>query len=517
MSDTEDSRAASLGRKRRQNPDVVQSAHDAEKRRKLDDNANYVALDSDDNGESVSEDRESGELSDGGSAAATAPDGDENTEIPQNDPSTPEQFDKNPSTAPNASTSLGGIDVEAIYPTSFQQFVRAQLKRGDFNSVEAVIDEHRQKKKNKPHFKNACEFAQNWKDGYQTNLSDYAYKDLQRLLKDPSAFRNPLEPEEKKNVKQSKRNFVATLQTEHEKAPWKPRAAVAFDLLKNHKTHVKASRVIRDYLDSNLLPRESRATKQQGQPKTTDLEEDAITLPPESRPTDPKGHSEATNPEQDAMIASRNDFRIEDLSEDELQEQTFYFGPSNAASLVRCLSCGDRGHMHYSCPAQTCTHCSSTSHFSRACPSHQKCKRCRQRGHRDHQCSRSSKQAGKMGDECDVCGELGHAEEECSGIWLTFNPGQSDRHKRIADNQMVVSCYNCGRATHWGDDCPALPDFVADFITFDTWSDRNASRYVISFVQGSEERDDAASMGQVESEAGQGMPAHQVQMLGEWV
>ena len=63
MSDTEDSRAASLGRKRRQNQDVLQSARDAEKRRKLDDNANFVALDSDDNSEYISEDRESGEVS----------------------------------------------------------------------------------------------------------------------------------------------------------------------------------------------------------------------------------------------------------------------------------------------------------------------------------------------------------------------------------------------------------------------------------------------------------------------
>lgn len=491
MSDTEDSRAASLGRKRRQNQDVVKSAHDAEKRRKLDDNANYVALDSDDNSESVSEDRESGEVSDAQSVASTP--AAEAPEILQTDTSISQQSDKNPSHVLGASTSRRGIDVDAIYPDSFQGFVREILKRDEFDSVEAVLNEYSQN--NKPYCKYAREFLKDWKDGYSSNLGDYGFDDLRKLLEDKDAFRKPFELESAKTSKHTKRNFGATLQTECEKAPWKPRALVAFDLLKYHKTHVKASRVIRDYLHKNLIPAESRAPGSKDQP-------------------------EATNPDDgtDPTIVSNNDFRIGDLSEEEDKEQEFYFGPSIADDPVRCLSCGGRGHMHYSCPAQTCTHCSSKSHFSRACPSHQKCKRCRQRGHRDHQCSRSSRPAGKMGDECDVCGELGHAEEECSGIWLTFNPSSSDRHKRIAESEMVVSCYNCGRSTHWGDDCPALPDFVADFITFDTWSGKNASRYVMGEGHGSDDDGyDAASVGQDKSENGRGMPEHQVQMLGDWV
>jgi hypothetical protein len=80
---------------------------------------------------------------------------------------------------------------------------------------------------------------------------------------------------------------------------------------------------------------------------------------------------------------------------------------------------------------------------------------------------------------------------------------------------MVVSCYNCGRATHWGDDCPALPDFVADFITFDTWSDKNARRYVLGRADVSGVQDDAVSVGQDNEHVG-GMPQHQVAMLGEW-
>jgi hypothetical protein len=120
--------------------------------------------------------------------------------------------------------------------------------------------------------------------------------------------------------------------------------------------------------------------------------------------------------------------------------------------------------------------------------------------------------AGGIGDECDVCGERGHAEEECSGIWLTFKP-KRDNVKVIAEDEMAVSCYNCGRSTHWGDDCPALPDFVADFITFDTWSKRNARRYIAGQAEVVIPRDEAASARQ---EMVGGMPAHQVAMLGEW-
>ena len=122
--------------------------------------------------------------------------------------------------------------------------------------------------------------------------------------------------------------------------------------------------------------------------------------------------------------------------------------------------------------------------------------------------------AGGIGDECDVCGERGHAEEECAGIWMTYKP-ERDGVRTVPESEMVVSCYNCGRATHWGDDCPALPDFVADFITFDTWSAKNASRYITGKA-GVRRGSDAASVGQPENGHASSLPAHQVAMLGEW-
>ena len=97
---------------------------------------------------------------------------------------------------------------------------------------------------------------------------------------------------------------------------------------------------------------------------------------------------------------------------------------------------------------------------------------------------------------------------------MTFKPTRGNL-ALVAEKEMVVSCYNCGRATHWGDDCPALPDFVADFITFDTWSDKNARRYVLGRADVGGMQDDAVSVGQDNERVG-GMPQHQVAMLGEW-
>jgi hypothetical protein len=500
MSDTEDSRVASLGRKRRQNPDVVQSAREAEKRRKLDSNANFVALDSDDNSETVSEDRESGEVSSvDGSTRSDIPE--EKPDVPQDTKSRSPKHDEHPSHASDAGPSISQnvIDLDAVYPDTLQKFVRQQLEqRDDFESVEAVLTEYAQV--NKPHRKQANDFLQDWNQGYAKHLNEYSYSELKGLVQNPTAFSEPLniDPAIKKLSKKigaGERDFGAILHAKCDEAPWKSCAEVAFDQLKAHKTHKKASRLLKNYLETSLIPAEDRPTTK---PEVIQIVDDA---------TSQHNANEAAD--------IRTNVHLSELSKDELRDQALYANLHDPADLVKCLSCGTRGHMQAACPANTCSHCRSKSHYSRACPSHQKCSRCRQRGHRSAKCSRPSKMAGGIGDECDVCGEPGHAEEECSGIWLTFKPSR-DSTKVIADEDMVVSCYNCGRATHWGDDCPALPDFVAEFITFDTWSGRNARRYVAG--QGDAESGKGGFVSDVQGKdvSGSGMPAHQVAMLGQW-
>jgi hypothetical protein len=498
MSDTEDSRVASLGRKRRQNPDVLQSAREAEKRRKIDANANFVALDSDDNSETVSEDRESGEVSSisiNSSTHSDIPSKNVNTATPQNNTSRSRKRDAHPSRAPDpsAATSRDGIDLDAVYPDTLQKFVREQLEeRDDFESVDAVLAEYSQV--NKPYRKQALDCLQDINHGFRKHLGEYSYADLKKLVQDTRAFDEPLDIDSaikkmSKKIGAGERDFGAQLHAKCEEEPWKSCAEVVFDQLKTHKNHIKACRVLRNYLDDSLVPEEDRPTNQPEIIELTDDEEETTDQP-----------------------AADKNVRLFELSEDELRDQALYANLTNPDDLVRCLSCGDRGHMQDFCPANTCSHCRSKSHFSRACPSHQKCSRCRQRGHRSATCSRPSKMAGGIGDECDVCGERGHAEEECSGIWTTFKPLR-DNVKVIAEDEMARACYNCGRTTHWGDDCPALPDFVEDCITFDTWSGKNASRYIAGQPEVVIPRNEAASAGQ---DSAGGMPAHQVAMLGEW-
>lgn len=505
MSDTEDSRAASLGRKRNHNPDVIRSARDAEKRRKLDSNANFVALDSDDNSETVSEDRESGEVSSVSGSHHSAGPGENNDAFgdarPRPQARSEQQAPHTSESAPTRSKGSGEMVLEAIYPDSFQKFVREQLEEPNgLDSIGAVLAEYNQT--NKPYRKYASEFLQDFSNGYQKWLGDHDFLELQRLVKDETAFRKPLDIHDTASKKASSKStaakdqeFLVALQKACEKAPWKPRAEVAFDLMMFHKTHTKACRVLKKHIDENLIPGKDRPNAVLENTKAEESADD-------------------DNDIQDDKPEVRNNIHLSELSKDELKEQAVYFNLHNPSDLVRCLSCGDRGHKQPSCPAHQCSHCRSKSHFSRTCPSHQKCTRCRQRGHRSAQCSRGSKLAGSIGDECDICGERGHAEEECSGIWTTFKPTRANV-ALVAEEEMVVSCYNCGRATHWGDDCPALPDFVADFITFDTWSDKNARRYILGRADVGGEHNGAASVGQYH-ENGRGMPAHQVAMLGEW-
>ena len=510
MSDTEDSRAASLGRKRNHNPDVIRSARDAEKRRKLDSNANFVALDSDDNSETISEDRESGEVSSVDGSIHSAGPG-ENTDALADTKPRPQSRAEQPSRvsgsapAPISSKSDGEIVIEAIYPDSFQKFVREQLEEPNkLDSVGAVLAEYNQT--NKPYRKYASEFLQDFKNGYQKWLGDYDFLELQRLVKDTTVFRKPLElpktaseaATKSKSTGAKDQEFNVALQTACEKSPWKPRTEVLFDLMMFHKTHTKACRLLKKHLDENLIAAKDRP--------------DAASKPTEDEES--ADDDDDDEEEEDDKNEVRNNIHLSELSKDELKEQAVYFNLQNPSDLIRCLSCGDKGHKQSSCPANQCSHCRSKSHLSRTCPAHQKCTRCRQRGHRSTQCSRGSKLAGGIGDECDVCGERGHAEEECSGIWTTFKPTRGNV-KLVAEEEIVVSCYNCGRATHWGDDCPALPDFVADFITFDTWSDKNARRYIIGRADVGGGQDDAASVGQYNEHVG-GIPQHQVAMLGEW-
>lgn len=171
--------------------------------------------------------------------------------------------------------------------------------------------------------------------------------------------------------------------------------------------------------------------------------------------------------------------RLYEISEEDQRLQHRYFGLVDPASYVRCLSCGEEGHMGDDCPANTCRHCGAVDeHFSGACPSGRKCGRCRRRGHDARTCTHRSVEGGGFGDVCDVCGNTGHVEEECSGLWRSYRFNEADTIK-VSSRAMRKACYNCGSGSHWGDDCSSLPSFLHNKRGNNgTWSAAYANQFV---------------------------------------
>lgn len=169
--------------------------------------------------------------------------------------------------------------------------------------------------------------------------------------------------------------------------------------------------------------------------------------------------------------------RLGDIPESEQMIQYRYFGLIDDRMYVRCLSCGREGHMRETCSENICKHCGVINvHFSAACPTFRKCRLCRRRGHWARECRNPSVQGGGPNDPCDVCGEIGHVEEECSHLWRFCQIKDEDIVK--AEN-MITACYNCGNMDHWGDDCPKLPSFLKDLRGNNrTWSRQHADRFL---------------------------------------
>ncbi|KAI6839122.1 hypothetical protein KC340_g8194 [Hortaea werneckii] len=171
--------------------------------------------------------------------------------------------------------------------------------------------------------------------------------------------------------------------------------------------------------------------------------------------------------------------RLYEASEEEQELQHRYFHIEGTAAHVRCLSCGEEGHVVDNCPENTCKHCGAfEDHFSSACPTFVKCGRCRQRGHDSRTCTNQSKPAGGRFDPCDICNDVDHVEEECPKLWRWYEP-QENTVVKIPNSAMIKTCYNCGSVSHWGDDCSLLPDFIRDKLHFNrNWSARYASNFI---------------------------------------
>lgn len=88
--------------------------------------------------------------------------------------------------------------------------------------------------------------------------------------------------------------------------------------------------------------------------------------------------------------------------------QCRYFNITDMSEVVRCLCCGEKGHMAKDCETRTCRHCQKRDlHPSNACPIIRKCGLCRKRGHDAATCRNRSFRGA---DPCDVCRKIGHVE-----------------------------------------------------------------------------------------------------------
>lgn len=192
----------------------------------------------------------------------------------------------------------------------------------------------------------------------------------------------------------------------------------------------------------------------------------------EYTPPSPPPQSEA--PTQTSGDPTRT--RMFQLSAEERQLQTRYFGSTRDDDPVRCLICAEIGHMQEGCPARTCQHCKAVDqHFTYNCPIVAKCTKCRERGHAKENCPSKLARSAADGFFCDLCNKPGHVEEECSLLWRTFNPDKIPNLNKVA--RMTVSCYQCGSHLHWGDDCPMRPRKAV--VNCDTFSAKEANRYLI--------------------------------------
>jgi hypothetical protein len=169
--------------------------------------------------------------------------------------------------------------------------------------------------------------------------------------------------------------------------------------------------------------------------------------------------------------------RLRQLLPMERELQAHYWGLSHPDDLVQCAVCAREGHMAETCPSRTCKNCQARDkHFSSECPTQQKCKKCRERGHLLKDCPSKLARSAADGFSCDLCGESGHVEEECSLLWRTFFPEDVSNLNKV--ETLSCCCYQCGSDRHWGDDCPLRQK--SKRVNVDTFSDRQAGNYLLA-------------------------------------
>lgn len=156
----------------------------------------------------------------------------------------------------------------------------------------------------------------------------------------------------------------------------------------------------------------------------------------------------------DSSNATSGNLRLLDLNPDELEEQlkyAFYHLNRTQVDLnrpVTCLLCLRSGHLSSDCHQATCKQCGEDgNHPSSLCPTHSRCTKCRERGHRSQDCQTDLKVTTVP---CDVCGRLSHVEQDCPEQY--FLPTMLEGPLKL-----WISCCICSSKSHLVGDCPDAP------------------------------------------------------------
>lgn len=126
-----------------------------------------------------------------------------------------------------------------------------------------------------------------------------------------------------------------------------------------------------------------------------------------------------------------------------------YFGTEDQQKVEEflCHKCHEPGHAANECKTLICNTCGKKNqHMTKDCPERSRCLICAQYGHLRASCPSRK----KAKDPCTKCGSRIHIELTCPRIWRRYE-FKKDSGERYPRN---ISCYNCGDASHYGDDCP---------------------------------------------------------------
>lgn len=131
-----------------------------------------------------------------------------------------------------------------------------------------------------------------------------------------------------------------------------------------------------------------------------------------------------------------------------------YFGTEEQQKEVEevplCHKCQEPGHLAHECTALICDSCGKrNAHITKECPERSRCSNCMQFGHKRNTCPNKHVNNHLP---CSQCGSRIHNDSTCPCIWRFYKlKDDSDSHPHYPK---IISCYNCGDATHYGDECP---------------------------------------------------------------